>query len=259
MRALNLTLLLLVLSACGGGGSVTAPVNPPPVDADPGGLWLGTVTYDDETSEDLVAITTSTGRFTLISVDSFGPDTVGQYIGTLMVDGNNVTGTGSAYAPAGATWDDGSSVMDISINAVIDEQATMSGTWSADSGDAGSFELEYDSEYEKNSSLSIIDGVWYVYDDTLNAELTLTVETGGAFAGQGNNGCQSTGLVSIIDAAFNVYGWDVTISNCPIAGDYTGFAVLGDIDTGDPATSQNNVALVSISNDQRALMLPLER
>ena len=260
MRVLLLSLFFLFVSACGGGGGgSTTSVMSPPVDADPGGLWLGTVTYDDQTFEELVGITTSDGRFTLISLDTFGPDTFGQYIGMLTVNGTDVTGSGSAYAAAGATWDNGSTVLDISITAVINEQTTMSGSWTASSGETGSFELDYDADYERDSSLVLLEGFWYVYDDILNPVLTLTVDAGGAFTAQNNLGCQSLGQISIIDASFNVYGWGVAISNCIIAGDYSGFAVLGDLDTGDPANSQNNVVLVSMSNDLRALLLPLER
>lgn len=53
--------------------------------------------------------------------------------------------------------------------------------------------------------------------------------------------------------------WDVTISACAIAGDYSGFAVVANADGGDPADSPNNIVLVSIRIDQRALLLPLER
>jgi len=243
---------------------VTAAINaldgcPAPADADLGGIWFGTLTYGDQSFDDLVGLTTADGRFTLISLDTFGPDTFGQYIGTATVDGANVTGSGRAYAALGATWNNGSTVLDTTIAAVIDERSSMSGTWETSSGDAGSFELQYDPEYERDSSLALLEGVWYVHDALLTPTLTVTVETSGSFTAQSSLGCQSRGQISIINAAYNIYGWDVTISNCAIAGDYSGFAVLGDVDTGDPANSQNNALLVSISNDQRAILLPLER
>jgi hypothetical protein len=105
------------------------------------------------------------------------------------------------------------------------------------------------------------EGTWFVYDDTLNPTLTMAIDTGGAFTAQASSGCQSLGQVSIIDAAYNVYAWDVTISGggCLIAGDYSGLAFLADIDTGDPNNSQNNGILVSASNDQRAILLALDR
>lgn len=263
MRAFTLALAFFVLAACGGGGgggggSVTPPP-PPPADADPGGLWFGTLAYDNETFEELVGITTADGRFTFISLDTFGPDTFGQYIGTATVAGSDITGAGKAYAAPGSSWGNGGSVLDITLTAVVVERTSLSGSWQTSSGETVTFELVYDAEYEKDSALAFIDGVWFVYDDALNPTLTLTVESDGSFSGQNSAGCVSLGQISIIDANFNVYGWDVVISNCPIAGDYSGVALLFDLDTGDPNNSENNAVLVSISNDLRALLLPLER
>lgn len=262
MRASFYLPFLVLFSACGGGGSgggTTVPPPPPPVDADPGGLWVGFVTYSDQTVEELVGITTSAGRFTLLSLDAFGSDEPGQYIGMLAVDGTAATGTGSAYAAPGTTWSNGATVVDLNLSATIAERSRMTGDWTTSSGESGSFELDYDSEFEKGSSLTLMQGVWYVYDDTLNPELVLTVESGGAVTAQSSFGCQSVGQVSIIDSGSNVYDWNVVISDCPIAGDYAGLAIMGDIDTGEPGMSENNAVLVSLSNDLRALLLPLER
>lgn len=258
MRAFLLILSLGMVAACGGGG-LSPPGERPPVDANPGGLWVGTLTYEDQTVEELVGLSTADGFFTLISFDTFGPDTVGQYIGVFDVNGTTVTGSGTAYATQGAAWSNNSAVLDFSVSATIDEQTSLVGEMTANDIDLGSFELEYDTDYERDSALPLLQGVWYVYDDTLNAELTLTAQGGGAFAAQSDTGCQSSGQISVIDGRFNIYGWSVRISSCTIAGDYAGYAVLGDIDTGDPAASQNNALLVSISNDVRALLLPLER
>lgn len=258
MRNCAATIVFLLIAACGGGGYGGEPTisqPPPPVsDADPGGLWSGSLVYEDMTSEELVGISTSDGRFTFISIDTFGPDTVAQYVGTSTTDGSNVSGSGRAFAPPGSTWSNGSGSVDFTVTAEIVERTTMSGTWQNSIGESGSFDLAYDTEYERDSSLTLLEGVWFVYDEMRNANITFTVDADGSFSGQSNMGCQSLGQVAIIDADFNVFDWTVTISGCAIAGDYTGFAVVGDVDTG-----QNNFVLVSISNDLRAFLLPLER
>jgi hypothetical protein len=266
MRNLISALAFLCVAACGGGSStpstpVTPPLPPPVSDADPGGLWFGLLTNDDQTFEELVAITTSDGRFAFISLDTFGPDTIGQYFGTATVVGADVTGTGSAYASFGSTWSDGSVVHEITLAGILSERSSMSGTWVNSSGETVVYELDYDALHEKDSSLALLEGVWFVYDDTLNPTLTMTIDAAGAFSAQASSGCQSLGQVSIIDAQNNVYGWDVAISGigCPVAGDYSGLAFLADVDTGDPNNSQDNAILVSMSNDQRAILLALER
>lgn len=261
MRKLISILIILSTAACGGGSGGAPVLRPPPVvvNADPGGFWTGTLANEDMTFEELVGITTADGQFTLISVDTFGPDTFAQYIGNLTVVGSDISGSGKAYAEPGSTWGNGSVVLDITLTAIVNEQDTMSGLLQNSIGETVTFELDYDPEYEKPSSIGLLEGTWYVYNEMLNPTLTLTVQADGSFSGQNSIGCHSLGQVTIIDAGFNVYGWDVTISGCGIFGDYSGVAVLGDIVTGDPANSQDNLVLVSISNAQRALLLPLER
>lgn len=115
--------------------------------------------------------------------------------------------------------------------------------------------------HEKDSSLALLEGAWFFYDDTLNPTLTMTIDTAGAFSAHASTGCQSLGQVSIFDAAYNVYGRDVAISGvgCPIADDYSGLAFLADVETGVPNNSQDNAILASVNNDQRAILLALER
>ena len=263
MRTLVCVVLLGLVASCGGGGSNSSTSNPTPPQASGddyfGGIWAGIVEYPNETFEELLGVTTADGRFVLISADTFGPGTFAQYVGTATIDGTVVSGSGDAFAPIGWAWNDGSPVLSLTISATIDERNTMSGTLSMDGGESVTFELEYDAEYERDSSLQLTEGVWYVYDDLLNPTLTMTIDANGSFSAQNTMGCQSLGQVTIFDGANNIYDWSIEISNCPIAGDYAGLAVMTDIDTGDPATSQDNAILVSIGNNERALLLPLER
>jgi hypothetical protein len=267
MRLIPVISILLSLTACGGGGSSSNgggnPINtvPPstPADADFGGLWSGTFAHADQTFEDIVALTAADGSFVFVSLDTFGPGTYGQYSGTASIDVGQVTGTGQAYAAAGSTWSDGSSVAAVALTADVVEHSSMTGSLNAGAATSGTFELEYDPNYERASSLDLLTGVWYVYNDLLNPIATFTFEPDGSFLGQSVSGCQSSGSASIIDATRNLYAWDVTIINCPIAGTYAGLGALGDAPTDDPATSQNNVFVVAMSNGVRANLLPLER
>lgn len=255
MRAVYIAPLFTLLSACGssgssGGGGGSSMLPPLPTsDASLGGLWEGSLTYQDQTFEDLVGFTTADGRLTLISLDTFGPDTVAQYMGMISVDGETFSGSGTAYAELGATWDSGATVLGFTVMGTIIERATITGSFQLDGGESVDFDLAYDPVYEEDSSLALLEGVWSVYNDLLNPVTTFTVEAGGQFSAQSATGCASLGQVAIIDALYNLYQWTVTISNCGIAGDYTGFAVL---DSLSPAI------VVNISNDQRALVFFLE-
>jgi hypothetical protein len=248
MRLLARVAMVAVLASCGGGGG-DGGGGGTTVDEAPGGLWSGTLVIDGQAGrQDLVGISTDDGRFRFISVD-----TEGQFSGMVAVAGTRVTGSGKAFAPPGFTWRDGSTVATLTMTGTLRERRSMEGAWTSATGESGTFALAYDPDYEKDSSLALLVGVWTVYDDNLNPFATFTIEADGQFSGQNAAGCTSVGRISIIDPAFDVYGIASSISNCAIAGDYEGLGVLGSI------ASPDDVFLFSVNNDTRALLLGLER
>ncbi len=239
--------LFILMSSCGGGSGDGGQVIPG--DQDLGGFWSGSLTIDGQPgTQELVGISTDDGRFRFISVD-----TEAQFVGTARADGTSVTGSGTAYAPVGFTWRDGSIVTTVTMTATIAERDSFAGSWSSGTGESGTFDFAYDPEYEKDSSLGLLNGVWIVYDDNLNPFATFTIEQDGRFTAQNAAGCTSSGRISIIDSRSNVYDIQSTIVGCDIAGDYTGLGALGDL------VSPNDVFLFSVSNPSRALLLGLER
>lgn len=243
-----LAVLLPLFAACGGGSS-GGDGGIVPADQSLGGLWYGTLTIDGQAgAQDLVGVSTADGRFHFISAD-----TAGQFIGVVGATGTSVSGSGKAFAPPGFTWRDGSTVTTVTMTGTLKQQNSLVGAWTSGTGESGTFDLDYDSDYEKDSSLGLLAGVWTVYDDNLNPFATFTIEANGQFSGQNVAGCTSLGQISIIDPRFNVYGIESTVSNCVIAGDYTGLGALGDI------AKPNDAFLFSVSNNLRALLLGLER
>lgn len=242
------TATLVILSgACGGGGSDGGSVVPR--NQTFGGLWVGTLSIDGiPGSQELVGISTDDGRFQFLSVD-----TLGQFAGTARVTGGSVSGSGKGFAPPGTTWRDGTTVTNVTFTGVLVERRTFEGSWSTGTGESGSFDLAYDAEYEKDSSLSLVAGVWTVYDDNLNPFATFTVDADGRFSGSNQAGCNSVGRISIIDSRFDVYDFESVVAGCPIAGEYKGLALLTDLD------EPNDALLALVNNDQRALLLALER
>jgi len=240
---------MLFLPACGGGGGDDNGGGGTTADQESGGLWFGTLVIDGQAGrQDLVGLSTDDGRFRFISAD-----TEGQFIGTGNVAGTRVTGSGKAFAPPGFTWRDGSTVTTLTMSGTLRERRSMAGTWSAGTGESGTFDLDYDPDHDKDSSLTLLAGVWTVYDDNLNPFATFTIDADGQFSGQNAVGCSSIGRISIIDARYNVYGITSSVSNCAIAGDYEGLGALGTI------VNPNDVFLFSVNNDTRALLLGLER
>ena len=252
----NLFLLAAAIlgTACGGSSSAPAPVSPlpdppPPASQAPGGLWYGTLTNDmNLVTEEFIALTTDDGRMRLISVDS---DV--QFHGPVAVTGNTLGGTVRAFADAGVNWLDGNHVVDTGIAATVAQRDSLAGSWQNSSGEAGSFEFFYDALHEKDSDTALLDGVWTAYDDFGNPVLTFTIDANGGFTGQNLLGCTSIGQLSVVDAAFNVYEIQSEISNCPLAGSYSGLAFLADL------AGLNDALLLSIDDGTRTIVTGLTR
>jgi hypothetical protein len=219
------------------------------MDQSMGGFWLGVVTFDmNQTSELFVALTTEDGRYRFISGESNT-----QFIGSQMIDTTNVTGSGLGYADTNTTWSDNTAVTESTTDAQLVERDTFSGTWSTASGDSGQFDMFYDFEYESPSSLALLEGVWTSYDDFGNPVATFSIDDGGQLTGQNTSGCTSSGQISIIDDRYNIYDVSSTISNCFIAGDYSGLAAVGEVNV------PGDAILLSIGNNDRAIILGLEK
>ena len=248
IAVLSLTALLTISGGCGGGGS-SGGGSVVPRQQTFGGLWVGTLSIDGiPGSQELVGISVDDGRFQFLSVD-----TLGQFAGTARLTGGSVSGSGKGFAPPGTTWRDGTTVTNVTFSGVLVERRTFTGSWSTGTGESGSFDLAYDPDYGKDSALSLVAGVWTIYDDNLNPFATFTVDADGRFSASNRLGCNSSGRFTIIDSQFNVYGFESTIASCPIAGEYAGLATLGDLER------PNDVLLALANNDQRALLLALER
>jgi hypothetical protein len=122
------------------------------------------------------------------------------------------------------------------------------------SGESGSFEFFYDPTfYERSSPLALLTGSWTSYDELLNPDVTFTIAADGSFSGQSSTGCTSIGQFSVIDAAFNLYEIQSTVSGCPIAGDHVGLAFLADFFV------PNDALFFAVDNGSRATWIGFEK
>jgi len=226
------------------------PIPPPPAaNQAPGGLWYGTLTNDmNVVTEEYFAITTDDARVHLISVDSEV-----QFRGALSVTGTELSGTVRAFADEGVNWLDSNHVVDSLIVAVISERDSISGTWENASGEDGTFEFFYDLLHEKDADTNLLEAVWTGYDDIGNPNVTFTIEADGSFAGQNAQGCTSTGQLTVIDPAYNLYEVQSQIANCGISGSYSGLAFLGDV------IGVNDALIMSIDDGTRTILTILEK
>ena len=248
--------LALALAGCGGGSSGDSPPpNPPPpppapTDALPGGHWFGTVTNDlHAVTEEYIAMVDENGRFRFVSVDS-----AVQMSGNFAIAGDTLTGDGTAFADAGVVWLDSTSATPVTIEGTISSRSEMSGTWVTAAGELGTFEFFYDPTfYERASPLSLLAGSWIAYDENLNPQVTFTIAEDGSFVGQNTLGCNSMGQFTVIDADFNLYEVQSTITDCALAGEYIGLAFLGDL------LEPNDVLILANDNGSRAFLTGFEK
>jgi len=252
-KTVALLFMGVFLSSCGGGGE-TGPAAPPPVVVPPppvvkfGGFWFGEMVIDAALgSEECGALITEDGQFRFLCVFA---DL--HLVGISSRDQDMMTGSGQAFSSL--PFLDSTFVSGLEVNATLISGTSLVGTWStASSGDSGSFDMVYDPEYEKPSSLGLLEGVWQSTDEFGNPNATFLIDNLGSFTAQNSNGCTSSGMILILDSRYNLYQVNSTIVGCPVAGDYSGLAMVFD------DLAANDSVLLSINSDQTALLVGLQK
>ncbi|MBT8088936.1 MAG: hypothetical protein KJO01_01880 [Gammaproteobacteria bacterium] len=252
MKGRNLVfagLFAFLIPGCGGGGGDAVTVTQPIVNANGGGIWVGQTTDDSQpgVTQDFVGVTTDSGEFRFLSLDTFG-----QFIGTFTVSGNAASGTGLGWAPIGFTWTDGTVLTSVSITATVTERQQFNGSWSTGTSESGTFTFAYSDTHQRTSSFSKLSANWF-YTDGLYS-VTISIDQNGSISGSDTDGCVYVGDASIPDASVNTYAFDVTVMSCgPFNGMYAGLAVL------DDDTVQDDTLILSIDNGQVAIVLVMAR
>jgi hypothetical protein len=174
-----------------------------------------------------------------------------QYVGTISVKGNKISGNLSAYAPAGMTFPDGNTNGSISINGTVIARGVMIGTYSG-VGDTGSFSLVYSSLYERPSSISTVSDNWAF--STFGYSISLSIDSSGNISGSDLHGCAYTGTIRTIHTSYNAYEVEVDVTSCgTLNGNYTGLATLVDNIT------TNDTLIVGVADSQHAVAYTLSR
>ena len=235
---------LLATSCGGGGGSSFQPGQE--IDAMPGGIWEGTVFINaDPVGYEMVAVSTDDGE--MRGVNEAGAI----YHAHVNVSGATFSGNIRVFAEPGTTFSDTSTVTTGELQGTIVERTGAEGTFTLASGDTGSFVLEYDDLYERDSSLGLVGGMWIDESGTV-----FTVMADGSVFAQDALGCVYAGQISILDADHNAYDVEVHVTQCGQSdGAYHGLGVLDDV----AFEGDNNGLAVVMSNDTLARVLLLER
>jgi len=195
MRKLIAVCCALLLSACGGGGGGES--GPP---QSPGGVYTGTFHSNAaNVTFPVKGVVSEAGRFFFVDLDN-GPI----YQGAGNTKGDKYDGFFKAFAPDGFEFINGDAVTEGPILGTIDERGTLIGTYRAQGGDTGTFNLTYvPAEYEIASSLGLLVGTWNSTNDGVTS--TITIAASGKFTGTDSDGCTYSGTVSLVDPDFNAY------------------------------------------------------
>ena len=179
-------------------------------DADPSGIYEGSLT-DTVTQQTTPAVAVidenGDGRMTTGSGTyySFGVNTSGYnlYGNVLAFPGNGSTAQGS-------------------LNGSL-TQAGLSATLSITGSDAAALSLNFDNNYFLASSLPTLAGSW-ASNNSSGFNLSLSIQSSGAFTGTDSNNCSYSGNFSLVDPNYNAYSERFTLTCGSASSNYFGLS-----------------------------------
>lgn len=207
MKYLLTGCMTLWLFGCGGGGGDggAALSTPTPVEvASPGGYWIGA----DSELEPVVMLVSELGDFHVFRW------LFDESVGSLSVnDSDTVNGVlGISGMPGGQS---SSGLTDCKLTGSVNERVSMlldvRCRSSQDQEVLTTLSLEYDTRYDRESSLSTIAGN-YQFDI---GNVFNIAGDGQIFSQEGQTGCITLGEVSLIDDRFNAYEIELIFIECP--------------------------------------------
>jgi hypothetical protein len=224
IRVAVVVLTLIFVVSCGGGGGSDGDSSIPPPTSSLGGIWEGAFSSNVVPfNAQMVGLISEDREVRFISDDGV------QTFGTVSVSGNTASGNLTSIAPSGYKFVDGSQIGTIVINGSVAEKLSLSGTYSG-TGDQGTFSLQYNSLYDRDSALPLLQGTWNMaFLDNMFVDLTIDIQADGTFTGYDNRGYTYEGDITIINPEYNCYRVSVIVTD---PGNntfvYSGLLALGD-------------------------------
>ena len=247
-------LLIAFLSGCAdSGGDSEEPSKPLGFDFKiktkvhkPGGYWEGYL-HSEPSNQDIWVIALSTDFEEFRIIDNLGS----QFFGTPVVSEVLISSTSSplsgnfnGVAGLNVTFADGSKSAPFTLNGHVSERDLIWGDWEF-LDDNGTFDLSFNTIYNRDSSLDLLTGVWFLPQiNGVDINLTLNIQSDGTITG--TDGLMSTwnGTVEIIDSEYNMYRVNLTETPLGFTGqDYTGLMALIDV------SAENDAFLLAANHD----------
>lgn len=220
------------------------------VDALPGGIWQGSlVDCANKVQHDgVTAMVSEDGRFRIL--DEYEH----LLAGVLQTTGDLFAGGGVDFATPGVEYFSGPTTH-LWVDGRVAERQTLEGRWGTEWGFYGYFIFDYvQQSYARPTSLADLVGVWPVSATYLRnpVEGVWTIAPNGWFSGQDDLGCLQSGQFSLIDDRYNIVSVQLEVTDCELAGSYTGLATLQDL-----VDRWEKSITVSVDDGARALRIVL--
>ena len=232
----TLTVLTVWLAGCGSSGGSIAQAS------DAEGLWK-------DGSGDAVGMVTAMGITTIVTGLTSDVTAAPLYKGNVVASSTTVTGgtlteltTGGVSTAYSVTGD----TVSAKHSLVIVGEA---------GADTVTFDLVYDSGYERASSLGYLTGLWGT-----DATTTMVIDDSGTVTSgyDALTECNITGAFSMIDGGKNLYGVSLMMHNCAAYAEgssFSGYATLSDADGG----TLNSMLLAAGGTVDTATQVPFAR
>lgn len=233
-------LIFIALLNCGGSGGGGDSSSPSVKNETANGIWLGTLSSDVLNQKFEFGGISQNNNIWLWTSSTF-------YVGNISITGDKLTGTLKGYTST--KFPDGSSITDCNFSGTVKTKNSMNGSYSG-GGDQGSYQLSYNSLYERGSTLSYLVGNWILQTNTQWGSVTITIDANGNLTGSPSTGGTWSGNISIFDSSINAYSVVLDISNTIMAnGHYDGIGFFSD------TIKQNDTFIICAKNPTNAILL----
>ena len=260
MRRLLLEILasagLLGALACVGdlGGPDATPPRTP--DADPSGIWVGTVTYGGSGgSYPATALVYGNRLHAYTTLDPFWVNTTG----TVSVFQTSLSGTGTSYVGRGGTW---GSTGTFNASATYSGSVATRGTLTlavAQTGFSASYSLPFNGGlYDRPINLSVVAGAYASGSDSnsLAVGFDFILQPNGDLSGQGQSAAVGTftGKMNATNPSTNLFQVSLTYTTAQGAAPFTGYGFFSE-SAGRPTNSEFTALLTSPGLDSMVLRM----
>lgn len=243
VKVSRLILTLVFLTGCGGGGgggNTSTP--PPPIPVQ--GIYFGQYTVSGASSPVNVYGAIDSGGFAYFT-DEYGV----LYVLPAITDTGSLSGTMTAYAPAGQTFSTGQSITTFQVSANTSSDGVFINGSFSQTGESGTFQLNYEPLTISNVTASAGTYQGFYWGNGGNTAISLTLNPNNTFSGTDGFGCHISGAITPIPG-YNLFTVTADSTGQPVcAGSVSGLGFAGTTDlTGQFGGVQGVYFYVGASN-----------